>query len=169
MSYYYLSAIINSKLISFIYINTSTIAQKDDFRQTDLKTLRDLPIILPNETAKESLEKLAAELEENWKSFHVEKIRVGAVLKSKYKVKVGIRIANLHKYTNEEVAGDFPKLSLKETEELLEYLNEKRELISSISETIIDLENKIDNLIYQLYELTEEETLIVEDRIKLII
>jgi len=36
--------IVNSKLISYLYINTSSIATKDDFRQTTLAELRSLPI-----------------------------------------------------------------------------------------------------------------------------
>jgi len=36
--------IINSKLISYIYVNSSSIATKDDFRQTTLAELRKLPI-----------------------------------------------------------------------------------------------------------------------------
>ncbi len=40
----YLLGIINSKLISYLYINTSSIALKDDFRQTTLAELRRLPI-----------------------------------------------------------------------------------------------------------------------------
>jgi hypothetical protein len=41
---YYLLGIINSKLISYLYTNSSTLATKDDFRQTTLAELRRLPI-----------------------------------------------------------------------------------------------------------------------------
>ena len=40
----YLLGIFNSKLISYLYVNTSSIATKDDFRQTTLAELRALPI-----------------------------------------------------------------------------------------------------------------------------
>lgn len=40
----FLTGIVASKLISFIYINSSSIATKDDFRQTTLTELRKLPI-----------------------------------------------------------------------------------------------------------------------------
>ncbi len=36
--------ILNSRLISYLYVNTSSIATKDDFRQTTLAELRRLPI-----------------------------------------------------------------------------------------------------------------------------
>jgi hypothetical protein len=40
--------ILNSALISYLYVNTSSIATKDDFRQTTLAELRRLPIpVLP--------------------------------------------------------------------------------------------------------------------------
>lgn len=41
---YFLLSILNSRLISFLYVNTSSIASKDDFRQTTLAELRRLPI-----------------------------------------------------------------------------------------------------------------------------
>ena len=40
----YVLSIMNSKLISYIYINISSIATKDDFRQTTLTELRNLPL-----------------------------------------------------------------------------------------------------------------------------
>jgi hypothetical protein len=42
-SYFFL-AIINSRLVSYLYVNTSTIATKDDFRQTTLAEIRRLPV-----------------------------------------------------------------------------------------------------------------------------
>ncbi|MDR2409224.1 MAG: Eco57I restriction-modification methylase domain-containing protein, partial [Bacteroidales bacterium] len=42
----YLLGIMASKLISYIYLNSSTVANKDDFRQTTLAELRKLPIPL---------------------------------------------------------------------------------------------------------------------------
>jgi hypothetical protein len=40
----YVLGILNSRLISYLYVNTSAIATKDDFRQTTLAELRRLPI-----------------------------------------------------------------------------------------------------------------------------
>ncbi len=41
---YALLALVNSKLLSYLYVNTSAIALKNDFRQTTLAELRGLPI-----------------------------------------------------------------------------------------------------------------------------
>jgi len=43
----YVLAVLNSRLISYLYLNASTIATKDDFRQTTLAELRRLPIPKP--------------------------------------------------------------------------------------------------------------------------
>jgi hypothetical protein len=40
--------ILNSTLLSYLYVNTSAIATKDDFRQTTLAELRRLPIPFPD-------------------------------------------------------------------------------------------------------------------------
>jgi TaqI-like C-terminal specificity domain len=40
--------VLNSRLLSYIYVNTSAIATKDDFRQTTLAELRRLPIPFPD-------------------------------------------------------------------------------------------------------------------------
>lgn len=44
----YILGILNSNFISFMYINTSSIATKDDFRQTTLAELRKIPIPIFN-------------------------------------------------------------------------------------------------------------------------
>lgn len=97
---YFLTGIIASKLISFIYLNSSSIATKDDFRQTTLTELRKLPI--PNIDIKK----------QNQISDIVKKI---------------LKIKSKNKDTDTS-----------------------------------NLENQIDRLVYQLYDLTEEEIKIIE-------
>ena len=55
-----LLAILNSSLMSFLYLSRSTAAVKDDFRQVTLSGLRELPIIFPNETQMTALSKLVS-------------------------------------------------------------------------------------------------------------
>jgi len=99
----FLTGIIASKLISFIYLNSSSIATKDDFRQTTLSELRKLPIPNTSENKQVEISKI------------VKKI-----------------------------------LEIKET---------KPDANTS------GLEKEVDQLVYQLYGLTEEEIKIVENRI----
>ena len=55
-----LLAILNSSLISFLYLSRSAAAVKDDFRQVTLSGLRELPIIFPDANDMSGLEKLVA-------------------------------------------------------------------------------------------------------------
>lgn len=97
---FFLTGIIASKLISFIYLNSSSIATKDDFRQTTLTELRKLPV--PNVTPTEQEE-------------------ISSIVRKVI---------------------DFKKNN-PETDTTL-------------------LENQIDQLVYKLYDLTEEEIKIIE-------
>ncbi|MGC8561457.1 MAG: Eco57I restriction-modification methylase domain-containing protein, partial [Phycisphaerae bacterium] len=54
----YLLALANSRLLSWLYVNTSAIATKDDFRQTTLAELRELPIVAAPSGSQEALERL---------------------------------------------------------------------------------------------------------------
>ena len=49
-----LLAILNSSLVSFLYLSRSASATKDDFRQVTLSGLRELPIIFPSESSVEA-------------------------------------------------------------------------------------------------------------------
>ena len=59
----YILGVLNSRLMSYLYLSTSSIATKDDFRQTTLAELRRLPILIyPSETNEvlKSQERVAA-------------------------------------------------------------------------------------------------------------
>lgn len=99
---YFLTGIIASKLISFIYLNSSSIATKDDFRQTTLTEIRKLPI------------------------------------------------------PNIDSASQIPI-----SEKVKEIMNIKSENYEADTST---LESQIDQMVYELYGLTEEEIKIVEGR-----
>jgi len=110
---FFVLGILNSRLISYLYINTSSIATKDDFRQTTLAELRGLPIPkLKN-----------GEIHHN---HLVELVKAMLIL--------------------------IPKL------EQVKIPHEKEALQRQIDAT----DKQIDQLVYQLYGLTEREIKIVE-------
>lgn len=117
LSTLYVLGILNSKLISYLYVNASSIATKDDFRQTTLAELRRLPIRLVDRTNAD--EKSMHDAVVN----HVDKI------------------LRFHKQIAEA-----------------NFDSEKE----PIERQIKAMDKKIDQLVYQLYGLTEEEIKIVE-------
>ena len=60
-----LLAILNSSLMSFLYLSRSTAAVKDDFRQVTLSGLRELPIIFPNSAVMPELTEFVSAREQN--------------------------------------------------------------------------------------------------------
>lgn len=113
----YVLGLINSLFFSWLYLNSSTIATKDDFRQTTLTELRKLPIKridFKNETEQ------AAEAEI-------------------------IKLVDQLLKLNQEKAET--KLATK---------------ISQLENRIDYCENKINEIVYQLYGLTEDEIKIIE-------
>lgn len=60
-----LLAILNSSLMSFLYLRRSTAAVKDDFRQVTLSGLRELPIIFPDAKGMAELGQLVASREKH--------------------------------------------------------------------------------------------------------
>ena len=110
----YLLSLINSKLFSYIYVNTSTISLKDDFRQTTLAELRRLPVLL---ATKEQQTKLS------------------------------------------HMVDQFFGL-LRELQTLRENTDNYKEKILQIQK----LDEKIDEMIYKLYEIKEDEVRMIEKR-----
>jgi hypothetical protein len=64
----FLLGILNSRLLSYLYVNTSSIATKDDFRQTTLAELRKLPV--PRFSAAETRQARLVKLVEQMLELH---------------------------------------------------------------------------------------------------
>ncbi|MFZ3063481.1 MAG: N-6 DNA methylase, partial [Actinomycetota bacterium] len=106
--------VLNSRLVSYLYVNTSSIATKDDFRQTTLAELRRVPI--PRLTAGETLHDHMVSLVEAMLSLH-----------------------------KQFAAAKTP--------------TDKTAIQRQINAT----DQQIDQLVYELYGLTDKEKRIVED------
>jgi len=114
----YVLGLLNSKLFSWLYINTSSIATKDDFRQTTLSELRKLQIRkldFKNKSEKQSYDEI-------------------------------IKHVDLLLKLNEEIKVE--KLQTK---------------IEQIKQRIEHSEEKINRLVYDLYDLKESDVKIIEE------
>ncbi len=81
-----LLAILNSSLISFLYLSRSTAAVKDDFRQVTLSGLRELPIIFPDATAMAKLVQLVSAREQQEGDIEDLEQRIDAIIYETYGV-----------------------------------------------------------------------------------
>jgi len=114
---YFVLGILNSKLMSYLYVNTSSIATKDDFRQTTLAEIRKLPIRTIDFDNQDD------------------------IARHDKMVKLVERMLDLHKQL---AAAKVP--------------GEKTRIQRQIDAT----DKQIDNLVYDLYNLTNEEIEIIE-------
>jgi len=114
---FFVLGILNSRLISYLYVNTSSIATKDDFRQTTLAELRRLPIPIFNDKGKSHTRIVVL----------VEQI-----------LSLQMQIISASTAHDREV----------------------------IQRQIDATDRQIDRLVYELYDLTEEEIKIVEESVQ---
>ena len=83
-----LLAILNSSLMSFLYLSRSTAAVKDDFRQVTLSGLRELPIIFPDANALVELAQLVQSREKQDGNVSDLERRIDAIIYRTYGVSV---------------------------------------------------------------------------------
>ena len=81
-----LLAILNSSLMSFLYLSRSTAAVKDDFRQVTLSGLRELPIIFPDEKTMVELAQLVSSREKQDSNVADLERRIDAIIYRTYDV-----------------------------------------------------------------------------------
>ena len=81
-----LLAILNSSLMSFLYLSRSTAAVKDDFRQVTLSGLRELPIIFPDAKAMVELAQLVQSREKQENNVADLERRIDAIIYRTYGV-----------------------------------------------------------------------------------
>lgn len=169
----YALAILASKLISFMYVNTSSIATKDDFRQTTLSEIRQIPIVIGCEEVSDKLITLADLMIENSKLHHIMKEKFVSFIKKSMKINKASK--KIEEWDNLEFAtfvDELNKLILKEGRERLSKKEEMdwMDLFESKKKEVLELkaeidktDREIDQMVYELYGLSKEEIKIVEE------
>ncbi len=162
----YILACLASKFISYLYVNTSSIATKDDFRQTTLSEIRNLPIVkLENESQlpfiqladlmlslNKQLQELSQKFQRNMqREFNLQDLPTK--LQNWYQLSYTDFIKELDKKKI--------KLTLAQKAEWEEYFNAESKKANELKDQIDKTDAEIDNMVYQLYGLTPEEIEIV--------
>jgi len=163
----YVLAVLASKFISYLYVNTSSIATKDDFRQTTLSEIRNLPILKVDKEMQDSfVEKADLMLSLN-KTLQIDSLKFQRSLERKFNLeKLPKKLEDwyLLSYSDfiKELAKKKIKLSLSDEAEWEEYFNTESKKAIELKNKIDATDKEIDQLVYKLYDLTEEEIAIVE-------
>lgn len=164
----YLLAILNSKLLSRIYQNKCPQVGKV-FAEVKPSIIKSLPIANPKDPYTENLMKMVDEILLGVKELRTVTKGLLSLLESKYDIeKPSKKLQNwpsLHfkGFLAELKKAKVPKLSLAEEAEWMAYFNKKKTEANELQSEIDRIDKEIDQMVYQLYGLTEEEIKIVEN------
>ncbi len=155
-----LCGILNSKLISFWFVNKLGKMQRGLFPQMKAGELANFPIVVPNDDIKElsiAMLDAIATLQNKSNSFR-------KLISSEYGIEKWA--AKLNKWWTLDFA-DFVKvlkvkLSLQQKDELLQLFEKYKKECAELDTQIQKTDQEIDQLVYKLYNLTPEEITIVE-------
>ena len=166
IDYEYLLSIINSKLMQFYY-KSKFAANTDVFPKIRISQVKDLPIKISNSiNQKIFVEKVISFMDQK---IEFEKITINlqSLLKSKYNIIISKKLSNWCDLIPNQFLQELKKLkitiTLKEESDWLNYFIEQQVLALNLKCSIERIDKEIDSLVYNLYELTDEEIQIVEN------
>lgn len=163
----FILSILNSNLISFLKTKSSTNATKDDFSQLTLSDIRNLYIkkISPKEQ-KPFIQLADIMLIKNKELQEIQK-KFTTLLVSEFKIeKMTEKLEDWYLLDWSEFVSELKKkkitLTAKDEEKWLDRFERLKKEAVAIKSVIDSTDTQIDQMVYELYELTKEEIKIVE-------
>ena len=178
----YILSILNSKLFSFIQVNFNASLQRDDFPAFSLRDFKNFSV------AKNSIDnqlifskKVVLILNYNDNLQEIANLFLN-LLESKFNIsKSPKKLQNWHelefreflkelekssKKSAKENETAYNKLTLSEEAKWMQYFNEQKQKVEELKTEIDKTDREIDQMVYELYGLTQEEIEIVENATK---
>ncbi|WP_452225807.1 Eco57I restriction-modification methylase domain-containing protein [Lacinutrix cladophorae] len=164
----FLLGVLNSRLIDHFYRRNYSLDAS--YTITVTKTNLDsipIPKWKNSDIQKKVISNVSFIVEEN-KNIVTRSLSFQKLLKNKYSIeKLSRKVQNWYSYDFGIFLKELKKykiiLSLKEEAEWMEYFNNEKEKIQNINIEIEKLDNEIDQMVYELYGLTDDEVKIVEE------
>lgn len=166
----YLLGILNSKLITYYSFEQSPKSGNKSYPSFTSKLIKSIPVAVPSEKSKEYLIYLTDSINEQINSFYIKINSFAEYLTAKFNLKnTPKKITQWHALDKtdflEELKNKNIKLSRQEESEWMRYFKEQKERLMEIQEEINQTDREIDQLVYELYGLTDEEIKIVEESV----
>lgn len=167
---YYVLALLNSKLFSFLYTAKSSLAMKDDFRQTTLAELRKLPIKKVSNDIQKRLADLAMRLSDITERYFEIKNRLMRRIEGNFGITVTGKLRDVTLLTFQDFKHEIEllsmrKLSVVEQDEWESYFTENTSALTEVRNEIISADNQIDELVNEIYDITENERRLIDERV----
>ncbi|MCF1420316.1 Eco57I restriction-modification methylase domain-containing protein [Mangrovimonas futianensis] len=175
----YLLAVINSKLISWFNIKTTPKGKRTTFPKVLIGDIRKLPFKKANDDFILKIKTSVSLISEQSINLQNQSEVFLSLLKSKFKIK-GLskkifswdllefdefikELEKSRKNSAKENGIEYTKLSLSEEAEWMQYFNEQKQKAQELKQQIDKTDKEIDQMVYELYGLTQEEIEIVEN------
>lgn len=174
----YYTALLNSKLYGF-YFRKFYSEEDDLFPKIKVNELKNLPVKKADSSFIQKLSGYSSIMDEFHGKMNNFTLNFQDHLKSKYNIqKLSRKLQNWHeldfgvflkelekarKKSAKENDTVYKKLSLSEEADWMQYFNEQKEKAQALKTEIDRTDKQIDQMVYELYELTEDEIAIVEE------
>lgn len=165
----FILSILNSKLLSFWFVNTFDKFQRKIFPQFKGKDLKRFPIPIISEGHKQTLSDKADSMLKSKKNLLEISQKFQRTIQRKFGLEdlpKSLQDWHLLSYSNfiKELTKRGIKISLAQEVEWEDYFNNECGKANSIKTKISQIDREIDQMVYALYELTPEEIEIVESQ-----
>ncbi len=161
----FLLSILNSKLFGFLFQNTSS-----EIRGGYLRWKRQYmyPLPIPKIQNESDFSIIVEKIRESVSNYQKLISLFLILLQSKFEIpKLTTKLENWHELDFKDFLKELTKakikLSLSEEAEWMQYFNEQKQKAQQLKSEIAQTDREIDQMVYQLYELTDEEIKIVEE------
>lgn len=166
----YLVGIINSRFISWYNLKTSPKGKRTTFPKVLIGDIRRFPIKVPTEMQEQLVVERVSEIMFNTRNLLEIITQFTALTISKFDIeKLSKKLQNwVDMSSNEflkELKSNKIRLSLSEEAEWFEFFNSKKQIAVDFKEKIDRLDTEIDQVVYELYGLSGEEVIIVEESV----
>ena len=165
----FLLGLLNSKLFTY-YIGEQSSKSANNYPTLNLKLLKSLPIVICDPIDKDKIADLSFELAALKKHLNAFIRSFSTLIASKFSISTpSPKLHNWHGLKFSELVQELLKAKVKlsplEETEWKKYFNEKKEKAIEIKTQIDETDEEIDQMIYELYELSEKEIRMVEDAV----
>lgn len=164
-----LLALLNSKLMSFWFIYTFDKLQRGTFPQFKVNELKQFPIVQIKQEFKINLINFADIILLQNKELHEKSSHFINLLKAEYEtIEISGKLNNWYELDWKQFTNELKKQKIvfsgSQKDDWFERFNRVSTEIKELQKTIDETDKQIDSLIYKLYNLTDEEIKIIEEK-----
>ena len=168
---FYILALLNSKLFSFLYTKKSSIALKDDFRQTTLAEIRSLPVKNISMTEQSNIAGLAERLSRLYPEYYGVKDRILRRIADNFGIGIPRNLEDITGLSFKDVRREIEgaarrRMKLDEQDDWERYLTDNQAELRDLKSGISVIENELDEAVYKLYDVGEDEQELIERSLK---